>query len=136
MDRLNNSSLITLNNTAGTNTITGRNGLWAYNQNQNGNRRENVGPIALGAGRERSSQGNTGTGTGSATVMDLVADTLTRGSDRAACWCADWRSDHPHPLKEGSSASTPAQPPLSMATKSGAPDGRADQYSYHSLDGW
>ncbi|MES2736995.1 MAG: autotransporter-associated beta strand repeat-containing protein [Verrucomicrobiota bacterium] len=84
INRISDSAPITLNNTAGTVTISPRNGLWSYNQNQNATRTENVGPITLGYGHNLIlSQGNNGTGTGTATISDLVADSLSRGTQRA-----------------------------------------------------
>jgi len=82
INRLSDAAPITLNNTAGTVTVTPRNGLWSYNQNQNAVRTENVGPITLGSGHNLIlSQGVAGTGT--ASVADMVADTLSRGANHS-----------------------------------------------------
>lgn len=77
-DRLRDTTTITLNNTAGTL------GLRLQNTNQNSTRSDNIGPIALGFGHNIiTAEGQTGTGTGTATIADLVADTLSRGANRA-----------------------------------------------------
>lgn len=78
VDRLGNSSTITLNNTAGTSAIAGSFGLRNYNQNQNATRTENVGTIILGAGHNMIVSEPADTGT--SCVADLVADTLTRNN--------------------------------------------------------
>lgn len=75
IDRLSNSAPITLNNTAGTTAITGREGLWLYNT-QNGTRTETVGTINLGAGHNaiRNEPQNTGT----STLSDLLVTEIVR----------------------------------------------------------
>lgn len=77
VDRFGNAVPITLNNTAGTAGIAGREGLWLYVE-QNGTRAENTGPIVLGAGHNtiRIQPFNAGT----STLADIVADTLTRNN--------------------------------------------------------